>query len=313
MFCSRCGSQIEANTRFCGGCGAPAEAPAAPPAAPPPPVYAQQAPPPPVYAQQAPPPPVYAQQAPPPGAYMAPPPAAPAKRKGLSPLAWVGIVVLGVIVLGAVGVGVLTMVVVHKVKQAGFDPALIERHPELAIVKMAVAGNPDAEIVNIDEDRGIVSVRDKKTGKVVTMNFQDIKEGRFSLTDESGKTVSVEAHGQGETGSLDVKTDQGTAHIGAGALNLPGWLPAYPGSSPQGIASSEGAGASGAFSFRTTDSVDRVVSFYEDALKRGGFNVDVNRHAAGALISADNGSKKATINALNDGAGASATVTYEDK
>jgi hypothetical protein len=244
---------------------------------------------------------------------VAPPPAAAPRKKGLGPVGWIVIVVLGVIALGIVGIGVFTMVVLHKVKQAGFDPALIERHPELALVKMAVAGNPDAEIVSIDEDRGIVSVRDKKTGKTVTMNFQDIKQGRFSLSDETGKVMAVEAHGEGGQGSLDVKTDQGTAHFGAGAVNLPGWLPAYPGSTPQGISSSEGQGSSGAFSFKTADSVDRVVSFYEDALKKGGFNVDVTRHAAGAMVSADNGSKKATVNALGDGSGASASVTYEDK
>lgn len=286
MFCGRCGSQIEANTRFCGNCGNPADAPAQPVA--PPPMQAAYAPP-------------------------APQAAPPAGKKGLSPVVWVVIIVFGLFALGVVAVGVGGAILFHKVKQAGFDPALLEKKPELAFIKMALTNNPDAELIEMDENRGIVKVRDRKTGKVVTMNFEDIRNGRLSFSDETGQKVSIEAKGAGDQGSLEVKTNEGTARFGAGAVKLPAWLPAYAGASPQGFSTEGGQGSAGAFSFKTGDSAEKVAAFYEGELKKAGFTVEVTRHAAGVTLSGENSQKRVTVNALNDGSGAAVSGTFEDK
>lgn len=286
MFCGNCGSQIEPNTRFCGKCGSPADAPAQPVAAPPvqPAAYAPATP-----------------QA-----------AAPA-RKGLGPVAWVLIIVFGLFALGVVAVGVGGAILWHKVKQAGFDPALIEKKPELAFIKMALTNNPDAELVSIDEDRGIVQVRDKKTGKVITMNFEDIRKGRLSFSDETGQKVSIEAKGEGDQGSVEVKTNEGTARFGAGAVKLPAWIPAYAGATLQGFSTTEAQGSSGAFSFSTGDSAEKVTAFYEGELKKAGFTVEVTRHPAGATLSGENGQKRVILNALSQGSGSAVSGTFEDK
>ncbi len=242
------------------------------------------------------------------------PPAAgmPAPKK-VSPVVWIlgGCAVLVFLVVAALAIGGLF--IAHKVKQAGIDPELMQKHPELAIVKMAVAANPDAEIVAIDENRGIVTVLDKKTGKTVTMNFQDIKKGKMTFESE-GKKVEMQGQGQGDTGSFTVKTDEGTAKFGAGAVKMPAWLPAYGGASEvQGFSSQTANGSAGTFAFKSSDAADKVIAFYKDALDKAGFKVETMQHPSGAILSGQAGGRKATVNVMTDGSGSSVNGTFEDK
>ncbi len=252
------------------------------------------------------PPPPYGAPVPP-GAPMP----APAPKK-VSPIVWIlgGCAVL--VVLGALAVTLGGLFIFHKVKQAGLDPDLLERHPELAVVKMMVAANPDAELVSVDEDRGVITVRDKKTGKTITANFEDIKNGKFTLESE-GKKVEIQGQGQGDTGSVTVKTDEGTAKFGAGAVKLPSWLPAYSGASMQGMSSQSAAGSMGTFSFTTSDASDKVIAFYKDALEKSGLKVETMQHPAGAVLTGEGGGHKATISVMSQGGNSTVNGTFEDK
>ena len=173
-------------------------------------------------------------------------PAAPLPpRKKISPLVWILIAIAGLFLFAVIAVTALGFFAYHKAKQAGFDVALLENKPELAFIKMAVAANPDAEIVSIDEKRGIVSVKDRKTGKVVTLNFEELRKGRFSF-EEGGHNVTVQTQGEGDQGSVAVSTEEGTAQFG-GVVKLPSWLPAYSGAKMEGM-STMSAGSSTAAS-----------------------------------------------------------------
>ncbi|MGD0014035.1 MAG: zinc ribbon domain-containing protein [Bryobacteraceae bacterium] len=316
MFCTNCGQTIDTDTRFCPSCGSPAEAPVQAP--PPPPQAAAYVPPTQAasYGQPQAAPPYGQPQAaaygqPQPAAY-AQPQAAPPERKKTSPIVWILLVIGGLFVVGILAAVLVTGIVVHKAKQAGFDPELLERRPELAFVKLAVAANPDAEIVSIDEGRGIVSIRDKKTGKVVTMNFEQIRNGRISFESE-GQHVSIEGRNEGGEGRMTVTTSEGTAQIGTGVVRLPAWLPAYAGATPQGFTSQSADTSSGAFAFKTSDSADRVLQFYESELKRAGFTVEVLRHAAGGMVTGVSGTRKVVVNVIADVTGTAVTCTFEDK
>jgi len=221
-----------------------------------------------------------------PGAAGAPPP------KKISPIVWILLAVAGLFLLAVVAVVGIGFFAYHKAKQAGFDMALLEKKPELAFVKMAVAANPDAEIIDIDEGRGVVSVKDKKTGKVVTLNFEDIRKGRLSL-EGGGKKVT----------------------LGAGSVTLPSWFPAYPGANPEGFSAQSQADSGGGFGFKTADAPDTVASFYESELKKDGFNVELTKQAAGAMLSAESGGRRAVINVMADtsGGGSGVNGTFKDK
>jgi hypothetical protein len=216
------------------------------------------------------------------------PSAAQPPAKKTSPLVWIlvgcaSLILLAVIVIAAaVGFGL------YKAKQAGLDPELIKKNPAVAMVKMAVAANPDAEIVKLDENRGVVTIRNKKTGKTVTMNFEDVKRGRFSFEGENGERMTVE--GQGDSARMRVETPQGTASYGAGSsVNLPSWFPAYSGATPVGTFSvSDNTSESAGFRFTTHDSPSQVLEFYENGLKEAGLEVTTLNQGSGGMVTGQN-------------------------
>src|SRR5438128_5546799 len=193
------------------------------------------------------------------------PPAQPAK-KGSKVL--IGIVVGcgALIIIGIIIVVVGGFFVWNKAKQAGLDPDLIQKRPALAVAKMMVAANADIELVSVDDDKGLITVRDKKTGETVTVNLDEAEKGKVVFKQEGKGEVSIEANGYESKGSLEVKTPEGTAKFGSGSIDkLPDWLPAYPGTQPEGSYSAKTAeGESGGFHFTTKDSPEKVIGFYED-------------------------------------------------
>src|SRR6476659_4820793 len=156
-FCTKCGAQVQGT--FCGSCGAPAGAAAQGPSAAPvaPPVAA------------------------------APLPSTAAATK-VSPLIWVLAGCGGLIVLAAI---VASLALHFFVNKAGQFARKVERNPGLAITELMAAHNPDVDVVSVDEGKGKITVRDKKTGKTMTMNFADAKKGKF-VFEQDGQKMSVQ-------------------------------------------------------------------------------------------------------------------------
>jgi hypothetical protein len=223
-----------------------------------------------------------------------PVPAAAAPRK-TSPIVWIllGLGVMIVLFVGALTVG--GIFVVHKARQAGLDPALWERNPGVAVTKMLAAANPDAEIVSLDERGGIVVVRDRKSGKTIRMNFADIKSGRMSFDSEDGRV------------SLSAAAD--------GTMRLPAWLPAYSGAHDAGGISASGAnGDSGTYGFQTADSPASVISFYEAALKKAGFDIQQRiESGAATILTAQSANYAVNLAAAPDSGHTSVTLTFSPK
>jgi hypothetical protein len=228
------------------------------------------------------------------------PGAVPVQRK-TSPLVWVLIIVLGLFVLGGIVTGGAVMFFLHKARQAGLDPELMQRNPGLAVGKLLAAVNPDVEVLNTDEGAGKITVRDKKTGKVITMTFDDAKRGKFSFSaqGDDGKTASLE--------------------IGAGANNLPSWIPAYPGAKVEGtfaMTGDSGEGNGGSFGFNTPDTPAKVMAFYQDRYKELGLKVKMvtNTSEGGMILAADEGEKR-TLNVIvsSNSGETSVHVTYATK
>lgn len=205
-------------------------------------------------------------QAPPP-----PPTAQPPGKKKVSPWVWVlgGCLVLIVVIL--LLMGACTWFVADEVKDMAAD---FEANPAKAAAEMAVRLNPDLELISSDEEAGTMTVRQESTGEEITLDFDEIAEGRFSFeTDEGESTISFDPQGEG---GVTFEGPEGKTTFGANAGgDLPSWIALYPGASePQGAYSSTtGDQRSGAVSFRTTDPVARVLEFYERSLKATGLEV----------------------------------------
>lgn len=219
-----------------------------------------------------------------------------------SPIVWVLVIVVGLFVLGGLAVGGFTLLVVHKVRQAGLSTDLWQRNPAAATARALAIANPDIEIVGQNDGSGTVTVRDRKTGKTMTWNLDQAKQGRISITaeDEDGKNATLE--------------------IGGGAARgLPSWVPRYPGEEAQGhfVISGNGSdGAGGAFSFSTTDAAADVLSFYQDKIKAQGMKVQVNAVTPenGMITATDeDGRRSLTVTVGHDSGKTTVNVAYGAK
>ena len=190
-----------------------------------------------------------------------PPPAGPLPPPRRRTPVWIWIV-LGIfgflfLCVAAVGIGGY-----YFVRQVARDPK--------AFVSAIVRNDPNIEVVSKDDGAGFVTLRDKRSGKTVTINYDDAKNGRISF-DADGKHVTL----RGGADGVEVHTPDGNAAVGAGSAKAPAWVPAYPGSSPVASAVKEEDGERhGSFAFTSRDPLDKVGRYYEDVLTRSGYTLD---------------------------------------
>jgi len=185
----------------------------------------------------------------------------------------------------------------------------MEKNPNAAAAKLAelaVRANPDLELVSSDSNEGTLTVRDKRSGKVMTFNFEDIQAGRFSF-EEDGKKTNLDFNQQGEGGSLTVDSPEGKATYGTGvAAAVPSWVPAYPGARQEGFNSLESGGEkSGTFTMHTADSVEKVVEWFESTLKGAGFEVEKSTLDISGAVTAN-------LNAKSGGRGVNIVVSSQE-
>jgi hypothetical protein len=201
-----------------------------------------------------------------------PPAAPPAPQKpgsGVLPKILIGC--LGLVVLLGL---VISVAVWWGARKIGLTDA--GKNPAAFAAKLIVAGNPELEIADQDDSRQTVTIRNKKTGEVVTVNAGDLKQGKLEFQNDKGEKVTFDA-GEKDKGGLTVTTKEGTTRIGAGAAGeeLPSWIPALPGAKPTGVMSSKTAtGQTGVVTFAVSTPVEQVLDFYETALKGKGFAVE---------------------------------------
>jgi hypothetical protein len=216
-----------------------------------------------------------------------PPPAAPRKT---SVWVWVLCGIFGFIFLGIVAAAMVGYWFV--------------RNPGIALGKILTAANPDAEILNVDNEGRRITIRDKRNGKEVTLSFDDVKDGRFTLsaTDENGKTGRVE--------------------LGGGAGKLPSWVPVYPGAKIEGHASGTGMDGDniaegGVYTFTSADAAPQVMTFYQDKSRDLGMKVELTTATTegGHISASDSDDNRSLVVIVGSGAGggASGTVTFKRK
>lgn len=248
-FCTKCGASVEG--QFCTSCGAPigvdrvtSPTPSEPSSSPPPVPQSS-----------------------------APPVNIASRKRG--PLFWILGGCLGLIVVFLVISFSCGLFFWKKAKEAGVDVGLMQSNPSLAIAKLLAASNPNIEVLSVDEDQGVVRVRDKETGKTLTMDLSEAKKGKIVFKGDDDQNLEIQTQGEGDSATIQMSSPDGTARVGAGAVQLPSWLPAYPGGKSTGsISASSGEGKTGTETFETGDAPENVVSFYESSLKNAGLTVE---------------------------------------
>lgn len=248
---------------------------------------------------------------------------APAPKKKMSPLAWVAIGCGAVVVLGIVAVVVMVAAGGWFIKKQADKFA---QNPAIAAAELAVRANPELEVVESDPAAGTLTVRNKKTGEVVTWNADELEQGKFSITTSEG-TATFEGTGGGqEGGTFKVTNEKGEVATitgsSGGPSDLPAWVPSYPGGTTAGsFDSTTTEGRSAAFTVSTSDGIAEVMAFYKGRLEALGLKVETssteaNGRVALATVSGGSADQKRTVTVMvtpGDGGRTSAVVTFTEK
>ena len=206
----------------------------------------------------------------------------------------------GLVLIAVIGIAATFFFIVHKAKEVGFDSDLIKSNPAMAVAKMMAATNPDIEVLAYDDKSGIIKMKDKKTGKVMEVNFEDAKNGNFSVKEEGGKEASVSISG-------------------SGGAPPPNWVPVYSGAKQQSSFSSNTAdGANGTVAFSVEGLPKDIAEFYRDKLKAEGFAISAEFSGgggAGSMLTAEDPAKGRTVHVVIGGEGKKSTVsvTFTEK
>ncbi len=230
-----------------------------------------------------------------------PPQGQPPAAKKTSIWVWIigGVVVVlfGVAVMGGIAGYLAVRGIKSVAKTAGFDSELMQKNPGLAMAKMATAMNQDYETVKTNDSDGTITVREKSTGKIVTLKF-DSEAKKMVIIGDDGKQATISVAGSGDNGSLTMQSSDGTVKLGAAADNtVPSWVPQYPGATMKGnLAATTAEGSQNSFSFNSSDSATKILGYYTDQLKAAGFKINLTTTTdTGGLVQAQDESKKRTI------------------
>ena len=221
-------------------------------------------------------------------------------------------------VWGLMGCGGLLVLIVVVVLAAGAYVWHKVPKTELGMVAKAIEyTNPNVEVVSLDEARQVVTLKDKKTGKTLTVNLEDAKQGKFSFSSNDGKESVTFG---GEDGVIKVQGEKGTTVLGQAPENLPSWLPTYPGGTAQGGMSNDEQGQrGGVVNFTTSDPVSKVIAFYKEKLAEQGLHPgdegDTSATEELGIFTArsEDEKKSVTVSASRQNDQTTVGVTFEEK
>ncbi|CAN5372134.1 hypothetical protein BH23VER1_BH23VER1_27230 [soil metagenome] len=223
----------------------------------------------------------------------APPANAPEPKKGLPPIAWVGIGCGGLLVIAIIAAVIFFAWGASKVTEFAAD---VQKNPGKAI-EMAARFDPNLDVVSTDEAAQTVTVRMNDTGKEVTLSFDDIRQGGLDILTSEGESFS----------------------LGAGtATDLPEWIPTYPNTiSTQGLlSSSSNEGTNGSFVITTGDAPEIAIREYTSLLEAEGYELSKTTISTGTsdqrmlTAKAENPERTLTIIATIEGHDTNLMVNY---
>lgn len=169
----------------------------------------------------------------------------PPPKKGLPPLAWVGIGCGALLLIGLVAVGLSIGWVVRKVDEVQQDMATAPRQDAATAVDEVL---PGIEIVNHDDLAGTVTFRQAGQVEDSTLSLDDFLAGKFTIVRPDGSEVPA----------------------GSGFPDVPAWVPRYPRVREQGgvFVDTDPSGTEGVILFSTDDAPDDVADHYQSTFGR---------------------------------------------
>lgn len=229
-------------------------------------------------------------------------------KKGLHPLAWVGIGCGALVVLGVVVFAGLSIFVFSKVKDAVDQPIT-------TAAKAIAMADPDIEFVSADEAEKTVVFRDKETGEQQTFDFSDVKDGKVVFSSSSQGTVSVDAGGG--KGQVEIRGPKGeTARLGAGdASDIPDFVPRFePADYTSAFSMTTDGVTSGTASLTSSAAPASIAAFYKSELETTGWEVSETTVSTDGVahysVTGTKGDSHVSVTVWDEGKGAQGAVTY---
>ncbi len=232
------------------------------------------------------------------------------EKKGMGPLAWIGIGCGGLVLIAIAG----AIVIAFKAKEFVGD---IEANPAKTVAEMAVKLNPELDLISTDDDAGTVTFRNNKTGEEATMNFEDIAEGKWSITTEEGE-FTVDA-AEGGDGGVTVTTPEGESRLGASTSldDVPEWVPLYPDATQTQSTynATTAQGVAGSVLILTQDNAKKVAEYYKQHFEEGGYTITAETSSATpqggfASIMGELAGRTVAVGAIEQGGATQVTINY---
>jgi hypothetical protein len=224
----------------------------------------------------------------------------PQAKKGIPVIAWIGIGCGAILIVGFVSFVVLGMFAAKKARDFAQE---MKANPAKTTAETLVRLNPELELVESNESAGTITIREKKSGKIVTVKYEDLEKGRLVFESKEGK---VEINAEGDSGVIKMKTDKGEMQFGssASASDVPAWVPIHPNAAQvQGsYTASTNEGKSGIVTFTAPDDVDGLLEYYRSWMSNNGFEVTTN-------VASSSGGRTGIVIGRNQGAGRTLSVT----
>ncbi len=232
-------------------------------------------------------------------------------KKGLSPLAWIGIGCGGLLLIAIV---VFSIGGYFAVKTAS---EFVGDNPAAAAAEAMVGLNPELELVESDRDAGTITIREKSTGKEITVNYSQLERGELVFEDGTGEEVRIQGNASGDGGPISITGSEGTFSMGisGAAVEVPSWLGEYPGTKTEvgGYSATSNGKRSGIYSFATNDAA-AALSYYEGRLQALGLDVNRSSFSGGGdtveSIQGRSDEYQISASATSSPEGVRMTVTY---
>jgi hypothetical protein len=90
----------------------------------------------------------------------------------------------GLVVLAIIAIFVLAGKACTKINEVAGD---FQKNPAKAAAMLALKFNPEVEVVSTDDTKNEITIRTKKDGETMTMSFEDVAKGKFTMTDSEAK------------------------------------------------------------------------------------------------------------------------------
>jgi hypothetical protein len=199
-----------------------------------------------------------------------------------------------------------------------------QRNPQLAAISLAASLHPNIEIVSKDEATGKITLRNKRTGQVVTLDTHNLASGSAnraleqfsrglnvpSATESSVARETEPAPPAAEPAPAEEKPAEAAISPARAAAQaavmkkFPDFLPAYDGAKTlDNTINNFGGNTVGSYRFETSDLPETVADFYEKKFTDAGLTILTRQSGSN-----DNG---ATVALIAQQVGSQTTVSFQ--